>query len=1631
MPMKLAACASPVAEVIYRSERTVVARLSNLAGGVSVIEKRLLGPDALGRMRHEARMLERLERVAGVARLLSTGPGAALILADGGLAPLEGAGRLAPGLLVGLARHLARILADMHRRGVLHLDISPANILQAPAGGPPELIDFHLATMAAEDRRSFTHHSGIAGTLAYIAPELTGRVAQTIDQRADLYQLGATLYEFATGAPPFGRGDAFRLVRDHVASMPVPPSQLCRTLPPLLSDIILRLLEKEPDRRYQSADGLADDLDRLHAAMTQRGPADFPLGLSDFPSRLAAPSRLIGREPELAQARAAVAGAQAGTCRLLLVSGGQGVGKTALIDQMRSIVAAQGGWFAASRFEQYRQDGQTRAVNQLIRKVVALLLAEPDDELAAMRARLAARLGGDLGLLLQAVPELEAVTGRLEVPPGASEAGLREAALALLQAVASPARPLLLVLDHLQWAPDAALGMIDTLLAAGPCPGLLLVCGYRDAADSPALGSALLRWQQAAAPPRRLHLANLPPPALAAFVADMLRLTPQAARPLADAVGARTHGNPFDSVELLNALRRDKTLFRGPEGWRWSSTDIRRHVGQGEVCALLHARIAALPDATQDVLADMAFLGSEVSPALLAAARATSSCLLEAQLSPALEDGLLVLDHGPSRGQAMLRFRNHRVQQALHDGMGTAGLPARQLALARRLAHTADFEIEAAEQYLPNLAEITTAREASRAAALFAGAGDAAARLFRHRAAERYYGAAATLQAARAEPDIRELTRLRTARLTALYSLGQHDDADRLFAEIGQHGTDPLVLAEASCVQVLSLCNRGHHAQAMEVGLGMLARLGISRPDTDLAAWVSPGLAGLTEWVRAEAAKHPADLATTDDPLVRAASRLISRILPTAQLFHPLTGAWLAVETQRLWATHGACPELVVNLARSGSALIVFGEDYEGAYTVARHAVGVGAAAGYEPETSLARQNFATFAIHWFERLERTLDQAEAARPSLIKAGEIQAVCINDISSLAALLDCAPTLEVSATHLATARDFTVQTGNTHLSDILTNHHHLLAVMTGDAEAATRLAQAPDPGIANKPLATFGFHCSQALIAALFADDARLATNSAAAASLTPRIGGAYRCTMANLLHALSLARQQRQTGQPGATQLPAAFHTLRAWFAARAADAPCNFAHLLNFIDAEAAWTEGDTARAARAFDRALQSCVVQTRPWHHALIAERAGLFHLAHGLDYAGRALLRDAQARYAAWGAPGVVRRLTATHGFLDARESQQAGRPASISSDDIDLLAILRASQALSSQRTIGALYAQVVETLAAMTGATSVQMVVWDESLAGWCLPARGDQPAEPVEAAAARRALPLSVLRTVERTQAPLVIDDARLDDRFARDPYVAGLARCSMLALPVQSQGAARAVLILENHLSRGVFSRARVDLVTLVASQLAVSLDNARLYASLEQRVAERTETLAVVNRRLEQLSISDALTGLANRRRFDDVLASEWLRALRGSTSLGLVLVDVDHFKRYNDHYGHVGGDRCLRAVATAIQAVARQDVDLAARYGGEEFALILPGADLRGARAVATRARDAVLALREPHAASPLHCVTISLGAAALVPRNSVEPAQFLQAADAALYCAKQQGRNRVVTQDEDSHERLHC
>jgi signal transduction histidine kinase len=391
--------------------------------------------------------------------------GWSITLADGGHDSLAHVVKpLAVEDLIGLAEQLARAVAEMHDRGVMHRDICPANIVLSSRGAP-RLVDFASATSLAEIRPEFSHHTQILGTLSYSAPEQTGRTARPVDHRADLYALGATLYELATCEPPFGSGDALRLIHDHLARVSQPPIDVNPAVGQGLSQIIMHLLEKEPDDRYQSANGLIHDPVKLRqlGVSTTLAPR---VGARDFPLRLVPPSRLIGRDDEVATLQEAFYDALRGGRRGVLVNGPPEVGKTALIDQLRPVVTGNDGWFVAGKFDQYRRDLEFDGIFQAFRALGRLLLSEPDDELAQLRDRMLAALGPNAGTAAAVLPEFAVL---LDVPPETGDpltAQLRvqRGAADVLRAVASRKRPVMLFVDDLQWAGPTSAGQLAVSL---------------------------------------------------------------------------------------------------------------------------------------------------------------------------------------------------------------------------------------------------------------------------------------------------------------------------------------------------------------------------------------------------------------------------------------------------------------------------------------------------------------------------------------------------------------------------------------------------------------------------------------------------------------------------------------------------------------------------------------------------------------------------------------------------------------------------------------------------------------------------------------------------------------------------------------------------------------------------------------------------------------------------------------------------------------------------------------------------------------------------------------------------------------------------------------------------------------
>jgi signal transduction histidine kinase len=1435
--------------LLHQSTRTRVTRL--FLPGSTVVRKEPLGPDAGRRLRHEVAMLERLRGVAGAAQLVDAPqyPGS-IVLADvGGTSLARRAKPLSVEDLIGLGVGLARAVAGMHRRGVLHRDITPANIVVSP-DGTPCLVDFALATPLAEIRPEFTHHSEIVGTLAYLAPEQTGRTGRPVDQRADLYALGATLYELATGAPPFGAGDPLHLTHDHLARKPVPPCKLNPAIPGALSEIILHLLEKEPDNRYQTAESALHDLERLLDSRTDPATAPVRIGEHDVPLRLLPPSRLIGRDDEIAVLEAAFDDALAGRGHGVLVGGSPGVGKTALVDELRSVVTRSGGWFVAGKFDQYRRDLEFDGVLQAFRTLGRLLLAEPEDELAEVRGRIRAVLGPNAGLLTAVVPEFAAL---LKVPPDpgdplTTQVRAQRNSVQILRAVTSRKRPVVMFLDDLQWAGRTPLGFVDLLLDEEPIEGLLLVGAYRDDVD-PAhpLAAPLSRWRDQAGV-RHLRLDNLPESGSVAMVAEMLQVDRAAAAGLVEAIQPYTSGNPYETVELLNALRRHGLLTATAAGWQWDTAAVRAHLGRSEAAGLLAVRVEAMPARSRQLVEAMACLGGRAELSLLETATDEPVGEVQPMLAPAFDEGVLVAEPGA------VRFRHDRIREAIVRGLDPQRRRTLQLAMARRLAAVPELFAAAAEQYLPVVDTVDDPTERQQAVQLLRRAADQARLIGDYALVHALLTGALTL----IEPhETTTLVQVHTGRHAALFSLGRLEEADEEYRTIARLCPSALQRVDATSLQVNSLTFRTRFAEAIALGLESLRECGVTVPPADrLPAELDHQFGYLYWWL--DHTDTADDLARSEltDPTLLAAARLIHAVVSPAYHLpaHPLQ-AWLSLETVRIWLEHGPSRALLTPVSHICVAAEALRGDYTAGTRADRRVVALGEARGYEPETSQVREQFAVHS--WcVEPIENAVEAAMTAREGLLAGGDLAYAGYTYVPSVFGLLECAP-LHVYLAEVDAGLAFVRRTGSEQISEALNSYRWLAGVLRGEGAAAGEAI--PIDRYADNPLALVLEHITHAVAAAIFDDPAGLVRHTTAAMPLLPAVRGLYPTASAHLLRGLALAGQARTTDGDERAALLAELDDVTRWLAARAVDAPANFGHLLRLLEAERAWAVGDFRAAGLAFDTARREVARRQRPWHRALVTERAARFHFAHGLEHTGHDLLIQARQEYAAWGAAAKVAQLDWAYPTLQPRGDLTAAghsndqrtdlshRRATVTTGTLDLLGILSASQALSSETSIERLHTRVVEVLRAMTGATAVHLLPSSNDHQDWRLSAPADGEHDP--------SVPMSVLRYVQRTGEPLVVDDATRDDRFARDPYLTDLDCCSLLALPVLSRGTLRAILLLENRLIRGAFTTERLDAVKLIAGQLAVSLDNAQLYAELSTSRARIVAAADHTRRRIER--------------------------------------------------------------------------------------------------------------------------------------------------------------------------------
>ncbi len=845
------------------------------------------------------------------------------------------------------------------------------------------------------------------------------------------------------------------------------------------------------------------------------------------------------------------------------------------------------------------------------------------------------------------------------------------------------------------------------------------------------LAALLSRWREQAGV-RHLRLDNLPVPSLVAMVAEMLHVDPAAAAGLVEVIEPHTSGNPYETVELLNALRRDGVLTATAAGWRWDAAAVRAHLGRSEVAGLLAARVEAMPAPSRQLVEAMACLGGRAELSLLQTATGEPASVVDQRLAPALDEGVLVVEPGARQA---VRFRHDRIREAVLAGLDPQRRRALQLAMARRLAGGAGAVRGRGGAVPAGGRRGRRRRGAASGGGLLRRAADQARLIGDHALVNALLGAALRL----IDPgETATLIEVHTGRHAALYSLGRLEEADEEYRTIEGLCADRAGARGRDGVQVRSLTHRNRFGEAVGLAWGRCESWASpSRPRTGSPPRSTTSSTHLYRWLDHTDAADDLARPEITDPALLAATRLINAVLPAAY-FAADHAAMRLAEPGGAADLAGARPGPYPG--RPGEPRRLCGR---GAARRLRRRVpggaadpGAGEARGYEPDTSQARFLFA-LTCWWFEPIENAVQEAQRAREGLIAGGDSGQRRLHlprDRVLPAGLRANAGRLRRRGGGRAGLRAPYRQRAD---PASRLDSYRWLAGVAARREPRAVGGGGPTDRYADNPLALLDAHLTRAVAAAIFGDPVGLARHTAAAMPLLPDTRGLptrppWRACCAGWP---SPGRPAPPTVTSAATLL-AELDELIAWLAARAADAPDNFLHLLRLLEAERAWAVGDFRAAALAFDAARREVARRQRPWHRALITERAARFSLAHGLEHAGYDLLAQARHEYVAWGATAKVAQLDWAYPALrpGADTTARLGHDPSaevlpqrstVTTGTLDLLGILSASQALSSETSIERLHARVVEVLGALTGATGVHLLLWSDDRHDWLLPRPG------------------------------------------------------------------------------------------------------------------------------------------------------------------------------------------------------------------------------------------------------------------------------------------------------------------
>jgi PAS domain S-box-containing protein len=1404
-----------------------------------------------------------------------------------------------------LAIDLADILGKIHAANIVHKDINPSNIVLNPDTGVVKVIDFGIATRFHRTNPTFKSPHELEGTLAYLSPEQTGRMNRSLDYRSDFYSLGVTFYELLTGQLPFETTDILELVHCHIAKPPMPLAELNAAIPTIVSDIVLKLMAKNAEDRYQSAWGIKADLAaclRQFAATQQID--SMPLGRQDISDRFQVSQKLYGRDAEIAAILAAfvrvacpednrVVGAgsrvdESGSTyrELMLVSGCAGIGKSALVQELYQPITAKRGYFVSGKFDLLQRNVPYRAIASALQKLVRQLLGEPEEQVQQWRSQLLAALGNNGQIIIDVIPEVELIIGKQ--PPlidvGATEAQNRfdRVFVQFIRVFCVAEHPLVIFLDDLQWADSATLRSIELMMTDAQTQYLFLIGTYRDnevnAAHPLMMTLEALRKGQATL--SQITLAPLASNAIAQLIADTLHSDMSNVSSLAELAFRKTGGNPFFVNVFLKTLDTENLLRFDVDrlSWQWDIDRIESKGITDNVAELMLDRLQNLPLATQEVLQFAACIGSDfdLDTLSIVCERSPSEIFLELVTAvraglivpiSELDERLLVRDY---------RFLHDRLQQAAYAPIDESQQHIVHLQIGRNLLETTlperipDRLFEIVDRLNHGIELVFDRAERDEIARLNLLAAQKAKGAIAYDVTKKYLIAGRSWLATSSWQNNYDLTlELYSETTVVAFLCGDFEEVATWSGIVVQNAKTVLDRVKVYEIEVQTYMAQNQILEAIQTALQVLQQLGVSLPEQPSWLDVEREIDTSLSYFGKMSVENSIDLTEMTDPNKLATMRILSRISAAATIVDPNLRTLIASKLVNLSIEYGIAPVSPCAYANFGITLCGITGNIELGYQLGRLALRLLSRPSTQPLKAQTLLMVNLMLVHWKEHNQELLEPLLAAYQSGLETGD------SEFASYSACTYSYQCFIIGQELVEVEREMERYEAAIHqLKQAATLSWHqinrqFILNLRGNSidptyligESYNEAKKLSEHEASNNGIAIFNVYLNKLILCYLFSQYDRAVEYSTRAEPNTTRIIATPSIPLFYFYD--SLARLGTYFENLGEAQseilnkVAASQEKMQQW----ADRAPMNYLHKYHLIEAEKARVLGQLLEAEEFYERAIQGAKDNGYLQEEALAYELAAKFYLDRGRVKFAQTYMKEAHYCYERWGATAKVQDLEARYPELlpPSTEVQIPIAKASKTTSNrspiaFDLAAVMKASQAISSEieldRLLGSLMQISIENAGAQTGFLIL------ENLGEWTIESSCElDDSENVCTTTVLQSIPIanqlpeSIINYVIRTRETVILNDATCEGNFINEPYIQSNQTRSLLCLPLLNQTKLVGVLYLENQLTAGAFTPERSQVLHLLSTQAAIAIENAKLYAKLRASESQMTQFLEAV--------------------------------------------------------------------------------------------------------------------------------------------------------------------------------------